>query len=167
MKNIKNLLLGNALANDQLKHEKLSRVWGLPIMASDAVSSVAYAVEEILLALISGGLGLLAVKYVGLISVPIIMLLLMLIFSYAQIINHYPQGGGAYVVSKENFGRKPSLLAASCLIVDYILTVAVSISSSTAAIVSAFPMLAQYKVIISLIYQYVPSYSPKNIFCNL
>ena len=150
MKNLKSMLLGNALPNDQLKGEKLSRIWGLPIMASDAVSSVAYAVEEILLTLVPL-LGLLAVWYVGLISVPIILLLIMLIFSYSQIINHYPQGGGAYVVSKENFGRRPSLLAASCLVVDYILTVAVSISSSTAAIVSAFPVMIQYKVIISLI----------------
>lgn len=150
MRSFKNLLLGNALSNDQLKHEKLSRIWGLPIMASDAVSSVAYAVEEILLALVPL-LGLLAVQYVGMISVPIVLLLIMLIFSYSQIINHYPQGGGAYVVSKENFGRRPSLLAAACLIVDYILTVAVSISSSTAAIVSAFPMLSPYKVVISLI----------------
>ena len=151
MKNLKDILLGRALANDQLKGEKLSRTWGLPIMASDAVSSVAYAVEEILLALVPV-LGILAVQYVALISVPIIVLLLMLIFSYSQIINHYPKGGGAYVVSKENFGRIPSLLAASCLIVDYILTVAVSISSSTAAITSAFPVLASHKSLIAIIF---------------
>ena len=150
MRDIKSIILGKALSNDQLKNEKLSRIWGLPIMASDAVSSVAYAVEEILLTLLPA-LGMLAVQYVGLISIPIILLLIMLIFSYSQIINHYPNGGGAYVVSKENFGRTPSLLAAACLIVDYILTVAVSISSSTAAIVAAFPALLEYKVLISLI----------------
>ena len=150
MKSIKNLLLGKALTNDQLTGEKLSRIWGLPIMASDAVSSVAYAVEEILLALVPA-LGMLAVRYIGLVSIPIILLLIMLIFSYAQIINHYPNGGGAYVVSKENFGRRSSLLAAACLIVDYILTVAVSISSSTAAIIAAFPVLVPYKVLIALI----------------
>lgn len=150
MRSPKNLLLGKALADDQLKHEKLSRIWGLPIMASDAVSSVAYAVEEILLVLVPV-LGLLAMRYVGIISIPIILLLVMLIFSYSQIINHYPNGGGAYVVSKENFGRKPSLLAGSCLVVDYVLTVAVSISSSTEAIVSAFPALLPSKVIIALI----------------
>ena len=150
MRNLKSYLLGNALRNDQLSHEKLSRIWGLPIMASDAVSSVAYAAEEILLALIPA-LGMIAVQYVGLVSIPIILLLVMLVFSYAQIINHYPGGGGAYVVSKENFGRRPSLLAASCLVVDYIMTVAVSISSSTAAIVAAFPVLGPYKIIIALI----------------
>lgn len=147
---LKNLLLGKALRNEQLSHEKLSRTWGLPIMASDAVSSVAYAIEEILMALVPG-IGLLAVYYVGLVSIPIILLLLILIFSYSQIINHYPGGGGSYVVSKENFGRRPAILTASCLVIDYIMTVAVSISSSSAAIVAAFPALDQYKVLISLV----------------
>lgn len=150
LRKIKNILLGKQLKSDQLQAEKLSRFWGLPIMASDAVSSVAYAVEEILMALIPA-LGLGAVAYVGLVSVPIIVLLVILVFSYTQIINHYPNGGGSYVVSKENFGRRPSLLAATCLIVDYIMTVAVSISSSTAAIVAAFPGLAEHKVLISLL----------------
>ncbi len=147
---IKQILLGKELKSEQLQGEKLSRLWGLPIMASDAVSSVAYAVEEILMALVPA-LGMLAVSYVGLVSLPIILLLLILIFSYTQIINHYPNGGGSYVVSKENCGRTPSLLAAACLIVDYILTVAVSISSSTAAIVAAIPALIPYRVPISLV----------------
>ncbi len=150
MKTLKNFFLGRALSNDQLKGEKLSRLWGLPIMASDAVSSVAYAVEEILMALVPI-IGFLAVRYVGLVSLPIIFLLLVLIFSYTQIINHYPNGGGSYVVSKENFGRRPSLLAAACLIIDYIMTVAVSISSSTAAIIAAVPELEDYRIIISIV----------------
>lgn len=149
-RNIKELLLGKALNTDQLNHEKLSKVWGLPIMASDAVSSVAYAVEEILMALVPV-IGLASVHYVGYVSIPIILLLLMLVFSYTQIINHYPNGGGSYIVSLENFGKKPAMLAASCLIIDYIMTVAVSISSSTAAIISAFPGLGDYRVLISLI----------------
>ncbi len=146
---IKSLLLGKPLSNEQLKGEKLSRLWGLPVMASDAVSSVAYAVEEILLAL--APIGLLAVHYVGLVSLPIIILLLILVFSYTQIINHYPNGGGAYGVSMESFGRRPALLAAACLIIDYIMTVTVSISSSTAAIVAAFPALSPHAVVISLV----------------
>ncbi len=113
-------------------------------MASDALSSVAYAVEEILMALVPA-LGLAATHYVGLVSVPILALLLVLVVSYTQIINYYPNGGGAYVVSRENFGRGASLLAAACLIVDYIMTVAVSISSSTAAIVAAFPSLSAWR----------------------
>lgn len=150
MINFKKILLGDALKDDQLQNQKLSKLWGLPIMASDAVSSVAYAVEEILMALIPA-LGLMAVNYVGFVSIPIILLLTILIFSYSQIISNYPNGGGAYVVSKENFGRKASLLAATCLIVDYIMTVAVSISSSTAAILSVYPELEPYRVIISLV----------------
>jgi amino acid transporter len=119
-------------------------------MASDAVSSVAYAVEEILYALVPL-LGILSVGYVGLVSIPIILLLVILVFSYSQIITKYPKGGGAYDVSKDVFGKKTSLAAASCLIVDYILTAAVSVSSSTAAIVAAFPELVSYKVIISIV----------------
>lgn len=147
---IKKIILGKALDSEQISHEKLSTFWGLPIMASDAVSSVAYAVEEILMALILP-LGLLSVHYVGIISLPIIALLVILVFSYTQIINHYPNGGGAYVVSKENIGRRPALLAAGCLIIDYIMTVAVSISSSTAAITAAFPALQSYEVPVSLL----------------
>ena len=94
MKNFKNFLLGSALSNDQLKGEKLSRTWGLPIMASDAVSSVAYAVEEILITLVPA-LGFLAVKYVGLVSVPIILLLIMLVL-YAYVF---------LCVSFQKFGR--------------------------------------------------------------
>lgn len=149
-KNLKKILLGSALKDDQLKDEKLSRLWGLPIMASDAVSSVAYAVEEILMALVPA-LGIMAVNYVGMVSIPIIILLLILIFSYSQIINHYPNGGGAYVVAKENFGKKESLLAATCLVIDYIMTVAVSVSSSTAAILAVYPVLEPYRIIISLV----------------
>lgn len=150
LKNFKKFLLGSALKDDQLTDEKLSRFWGLPIMASDAVSSVAYAVEEILMALVPA-LGLAAVSYVGSVSIPIILLLLILVFSYSQIISHYPNGGGAYVVSKENFGKKSSLLAATCLVIDYIMTVAVSISSSTAAILAVYPVLEPYKILISLV----------------
>ncbi len=150
MGRIKHALLGQELRSEQLAGERLSRLWGLPIMASDAVSSVAYAVEEILMALVPI-MGLAAVSLVGWVSLPIILLLVLLVFSYTQIINHYPNGGGAYVVSKENFGRRPSLLAATCLIVDYIMTVAVSISSSTAAIVAAVPAFEGYQVPISLI----------------
>jgi len=146
---MKTFLLGRALTDDRLSHEKLSRLWGLPIVASDAVSSVAYAVEEILLAMV-GLLGLLAVRYVGVVSLSIILLLIILIISYSQTITHYPRGGGAYDVSKDNFGRGVSLAAAACLIVGYILTAAVSIASSTAAVVAAFPVLAPYKVLISL-----------------
>lgn len=148
--NIKNLILGEPLTNDAIKHEKLSKLWGLPIMASDAVSSVAYAIEEILLVLVPV-LGLLAFNKVPFIVLGILVLMTILILSYSKIIDHYPSGGGSYAVAKENLGETASLLAASSLIIDYILTVAVSISSSTAALVSAFPLWGNYKILISLL----------------
>lgn len=150
MLNIKNILLGKPLKNNEISNEKLSRLWGLPIMASDAVSSVAYAIEEILLVLIPA-FGFIAFRQVPYITAPILLLLIILVLSYSQIIDHYPNGGGAYAVAKENIGKTASLLSASALIIDYIMTVAVSISSSTAALVSAFPILITHKVLISLI----------------
>ena len=119
-------------------------------MASDAVSSVAYAIEEILLVLVPV-LGMASIGYLNLVAIPIMLLLLILAVSYSQIIDHYPSGGGAYVVSSENLGRTPSLLAASALVVDYVMTVAVSLSSATAAVLSAFPEFAPYRVVIALL----------------
>jgi amino acid transporter len=148
---IKKVLLGRPLKNSEISTQKMSRFWGLPIMASDAVSSVAYAGEEILLVLVPA-LGLAASRVAPLVTLPIILLLLTLIMSYSQIIDHYPNGGGAYNVSKENLGRYPSLLAASSLIIDYIMTVAVSISSSVAAITSAFPAIYEFKVPLALLF---------------
>ncbi|WP_250228524.1 APC family permease [Anaeropeptidivorans aminofermentans] len=143
------LLLGRALVNAEIAGEKLNLPWGLPIMASDAVSSVAYALEEILLVLVPV-LGLGAIGYLDVVALPIIILLLILAFSYSQIIDHYPNGGGSYVVSSENLGKGASLFAASALIVDYIMTVAVSLSSATAAFLAAFPSLWEYRVIIAI-----------------
>jgi amino acid transporter len=144
-------MLGKPLKNNQLAGEKLSRLWGLPIMASDAVSSVAYAVEEILYVLVPV-VGFGAFVFVPAVALPILLLLLILAISYSQIIDHYPNGGGAYIVAKENLGKWPALLAAASLVVDYIMTVAVSISSSSMAIVSAFPQLGNYKIEISILF---------------
>ncbi len=148
--NIKNILLGKPLKNSEIAHEKLSRVWGLPIMASDAVSSVAYAIEEILLILIPA-MGILAFHTLPFIVLPILLLLIILVISYSQIIDHYPNGGGSYAVAQENIGHTAAMLSAAALTIDYILTVAVSISSSTAALTSAFPVLHTYKIEISLL----------------
>ena len=147
---IKNLLLGKPLKSNELGKEKLNRIWGVPIMASDAVSSVAYAIEEILMVLVPV-LGMVSINYLGIVTMPIIFLLLVLAFSYSQIIDHYPNGGGAYIVSSENIGKKTSLVAASALIIDYIMTVAVSLSSATSAFLAAFPQIAEYRVIIALL----------------
>ena len=151
MINVKNVFLGKPLKNSEIKAQKLSRFWGLPIMASDAVSSVAYAGEEILIVLLPV-IGFSSFKIAPLVTLPILLLLLILIVSYSQIIDHYPNGGGAYNVSKENLGKYPSLLAAASLVVDYIMTVAVSISSATAAITSAFPPLLRYSVPVALFF---------------
>lgn len=118
-------------------------------MASDAISSVAYAVEEILWILVIA-VGLLAYNYLFITSIAIIVLLLILVFSYHQTIDSYPNGGGSYTVARENLGENSGLLAGASLIIDYILTVAVSTSSGTAAITSAIPALLPYKVVLSI-----------------
>jgi len=148
---VRDILIGKPLKNSEIKSEKLSKAWGLPVMASDSVSSVAYAGEEILLVLVPA-LGLSAFKIAPLVTIPIILLLLILIMSYSQVIDNYPDGGGAYRVTKANLGKYPSLVAAASLVVDYIMTVAVSISSASAAITSAFPALRDFKTLLALIF---------------
>lgn len=148
---LKNIFLGKALQSSDLEGEKLNRIWGVPIMASDAVSSVAYAIEEMLLVLVPV-IGFAAVHYLDFIAFPIILLFVVLAVSYSQIIDSYPNGGGAYVVSLENIGRPAALVAASALIVGYVLTVAVSLSAATAAFLAAFPELSQYRIPIALFF---------------
>ncbi|MDS0526112.1 APC family permease [Clostridium sp. SHJSY1] len=144
------ILIGEPLSNEQGAQEKYNVPFGLAIMASDAVSSVAYAAEEILFVLVPV-LGSMAFNWLSLISLMIIGLLIILTVSYIQIIRAYPHGGGAYIVAKENLGVKPGLVAGAALLIDYILTVAVSASASVAAIVSAFPQLDKYKVLIVIL----------------
>lgn len=146
---IRNLLIGQALKTEELKSEKFNVFWGLPILASDAISSVAYAGEEILYVLIPL-LGILSYKYMLFAVGLIVLLLCILVFSYRQTIQNYPDGGGSYIVAKDNLGVAPGLIAAASLSIDYVLTVAVSTSAGTAAIVSAVPELLNYKVIITI-----------------
>mgnify|MGYP000993583855 CR=1 FL=1 len=150
-KKIRDILLGKALKSNDLESEKMGCFWGVPIMASDAVSSVAYAIEEMLMVLVPV-LGLAAVGYLGYVSAPIILLFMVLAFSYSQIIENYPNGGGAYIVSAENIGKGAAMVAASALIVDYVMTVAVSLSAATAALISAFPDMENYRLLIALIF---------------
>ncbi|MTK11767.1 MAG: APC family permease [Clostridiaceae bacterium] len=145
VKKFLDVLIGEPLANEQQAHEKYNVPFGLAIMASDAISSVAYAAEEILYVLIAV-IGLMSYVWLGWVSLMIIGLLMILTVSYIQIIRAYPQGGGAYVVAKENLGVKAGLIAGASLLIDYILTVAVSASSGVAAIVSAFPSLGRHTV---------------------
>lgn len=141
------ILIGEPLANEQGVHEKYNIPFGLAIMASDAISSVAYAAEEILFVLVPA-IGTLAFSWLTWTSLMIIGLLIILTISYIQIITAYPRGGGAYIVAKENLGVKTGLIAGAALLIDYVLTVAVSASASVAAIVSAFPQFHQHKVLI-------------------
>lgn len=150
IKEILDVLTGEPLPNEKRSKEKYNVPFGLAVMASDAISSVAYAAEEILYVLI-GIIGLLSYVWLGWISLAIIGLLFILTVSYIQVINAYPQGGGAYIVAKENIGVKYGLVAASALLIDYILTVAVSASAGAAAIISAFPQLGEWKVILVVV----------------
>lgn len=141
---IKRLLIGRPLKSNELGEQKLNKKKALAILSSDALSSVAYGPEQILLVLItiSGA----ALWYSIPIGIGVLVLLTALILSYRQIIFAYPHGGGAYVVSKENLGIYPGLVAGGSLLVDYILTVAVSVSAGTDALTSAFPILHEHKV---------------------
>jgi len=147
---IKRLLIGRPLKNEALNDEKYSELWGLPILASDALSSVAYAGEEILLALIPA-IGLMAYSKYGYITAAIIALVIILALSYRQTIESYPNGGGAFIVAKENIGVLAGVSAGAALSVDYVLTVAVSVSSGVAQITSAFPNLKLYTVPICVV----------------
>ncbi|MCH5138637.1 APC family permease [Clostridiaceae bacterium UIB06] len=144
------LLIGKSLKTDELKDEKLNIFWGLPILSSDAISSVAYAGEEILWVLIPI-LGIMSYKYMFLASLCIVFLMFMVTLSYKQTIDAYPGGGGSYIVAKDNLGTIPGLVAGASLTIGYILTVAVSASAGTAAITSAIPQLLVHKVSITVL----------------
>ncbi|HEV8674530.1 MAG TPA: amino acid permease, partial [Methylomirabilota bacterium] len=124
---LKRVLLGTPIPSTLAKHERLSRVTGLAVFASDALSSVAYATEEILLILILAGTAAFGTSVP--IGLGIAALIAIVISSYRQTILAYPQGGGAYIVTRENLGRYPSLVAGAALLIDYVLTVAVSIAA--------------------------------------
>lgn len=149
-RHIRKLLIGKPLKSEQIHGEKFDVLRGLPILSSDAISSVAYAGEEMLWILVPV-IGITAYKYMFYASVCIIVLLCILVFSYRQTIDNYPNGGGAYIVAKDNLGDMPGLIAGGSLLIDYVLTVAVSASAGTAAITSAVPSLLQHKVSITLL----------------
>ncbi len=146
---VKALFLGRPLASDEEIGERLGKRKALAIFSSDAISSSAYATEEILRVLVLGGAAFLAF---GLeVSIAIAALLAIVAFSYRQVCLAYPTGGGSYSVSKANFGRHASLVAAAALLIDYVMTVAVSTSSAVEQIVAAFPALHPEKVLIGVV----------------
>ena len=145
---VKRLIVGAPIDSQHAQHERLSRVTGLAILSSDALSSVAYATEEILRVLLVGGAAALAlVTPIGLV---IALTLAIVAFSYRQTIHAYPSGGGAYIVAKDNIGRTASLIAAASLLIDYVLTVAVSVAAGVAAVTSAMPQWHLNRVEIGL-----------------
>ncbi len=156
---LKRLLVGRALKTEQAVHERLTKKTALAVFSSDALSSTAYATEEILLVLAvaavatAGG----SFAYVIPISIGIALLLSIVATSYRQTIHAYPSGGGAYIVAKENLGTTPGLVAGASLLVDYVLTVSVSVAAGVAAITSAtqgtdYAWLDQHKVLMCLVF---------------
>ncbi|MBI3596840.1 MAG: APC family permease, partial [Nitrospirae bacterium] len=146
----KRFLVGHPLRSIQANEERVSVLVGLGAFASDAISSVAYATEEMLLVLF--GVGAAALTFGAPITIVIVMLLLIVLTSYYQTVHAYPAGGGAYNVARENLGLHPALIAAAALVVDYVLTVAVSVAAGVAAIVSAFPTLYEHRVVLALVF---------------
>jgi amino acid transporter len=143
----KRFLIGNPIATSEDQHQRLSKKVALPVFASDAISSTAYATEEILIVFLSlAGVGMAAYTKLVPISIMVIVLLAIVATSYRQTIFAYPSGGGSYVVSKENLGEYPGLVAGASLLIDYVLTVCVSVAGGVAAIISAFNGLAPYRV---------------------
>jgi amino acid transporter len=137
----KRLLLGPALTTSQLAYQRVSKRVALAVFSSDPISSTAYATEEMLLVLVGGGLagGVLATGLALPVALAIVALLAVLVVSYRQVVDAYPSAGGAYVVSRDNFGNVTAAVAGAALLIDYVLTVAVSVSSGVAAMASVFP----------------------------
>jgi amino acid transporter len=150
---VKRILVGRPLATTEMEHQRIPKTIGLAVFSSDAISSTAYATEEILFVVAVGGSSLaLGLSKLVPIGIAVAILLAIVVTSYRQTIFAYPSGGGSYVVSRENLGEMPSLIAGASLLVDYILTVAVSISAGVAAIISipAFNDLAEHRVLLGL-----------------
>ena len=146
---IGHFLIGRPLQTADAPHQTIRKRVGLAVFASDALSSTAYATQEILVIL--AGAGALYFGYVFPISLVIVGLLAIVVISYEQVIHAYPDGGGAYIVAYDNLGRFPALVAAASLLIDYILTVSVSVSSGVAQIISAYPELRDQRVLIAVV----------------
>ncbi len=148
-KELKRTLVGLPIASTEADHQRLSKKRALAVFSSDALSSVAYATEAILYILVAAGGSALGLSIP--ISIAIIALLALVVTSYKETIHEYPGGGGAYTVARENLGETAGLLAGAALLVDYVLTVAVSVSAGVEALTSALPLLHENSVLICLI----------------
>ena len=150
LNSLKKLLVGSPLATAQARHERLSKTSALAVFSSDALSSVAYATEEILLILVLAGT--VALHYSIPIGVAIAVLIAVVVSSYRQTILAYPLGGGSYIVTKDNLGTLPGLISGGALLIDYVLTVAVSVAAGVAALTSAVPWLYPYRIVIGVVF---------------
>src|SRR3954468_663714 len=149
---LKRLLVGRPLATSEEQHQRLRKLVALPVFASDAISSPAYATDEVVgVLLVQAGIGAKAFDPLVPIAIIVVILLTIVVLSYRQTIYAYPSGGGSYIVSRENLGVIPSLVAGSSLLVDYILTVAVSIAGGVLAIRTAFGFDSKWTVPICLL----------------
>lgn len=146
---LKSFLIGSPIETIKEKHERLSKKMGLAVFSSDPLSSVAYGTEEILFALVVGGTAFL--NYMVPIAVVIVILVAIVATSYYQTIHAYSSGGGAYIVAKDNLGTYPGLVAGAALLIDYVLTVTVSVAAGIAAVTSAFPGTRDYTVLMCLL----------------
>jgi amino acid transporter len=141
-------LIGRPLSTADAPHQTIGKAIGLAVFASDALSSTAYATQEILIILAAAGTA--AFGFVFPISIAIVILLSIVALSYQQTIHAYPDGGGAYIVARDNLGDLPAQMAGAALLTDYVLTVSVSISSGVAQITSAYPALYAYRVLLAV-----------------
>ena len=158
---IVDLLMGRPLANWEEHGEQVGPSAGIPIFGLDALSSAAYGPEAALTLLIP--LGLLGVHYIVPVVGAIVVLLIIVYFSYCQTIEAYPQGGGSYTVASENLGPHVGLLAASALMIDYVLTAAVGISAGVGALVSALPKLQPHTLALCLLILFLQQYKDLTI----
>ena len=146
---LKRWVVGPPMPLAQARHERLTKRVALAVFSSDALSSVAYATEEILLVLVLAGAA--ATHLTVPIALSITALLVVVTISYQQTIHAYPSGGGSYIVARANLGTGPGLVAAAALLVDYVLTVSVSVAAGVAAITSAIPELATHKIALGVL----------------
>jgi amino acid transporter len=145
---LRRLLIGRPIATDKIEEEKVGPLGGLALFAPDAMSSVAYGPEEVLIVLVAAGAA--GLSYAIPVGIALTMLVAVVATSYRQTVQEYPSGGGAYVVARENLGVLPAQIAGAALLTDYVLTVAVSVASGAAAVTSAFPQLLPYHVEIAV-----------------
>ncbi len=153
---LKRILIGKPISSEEQEHQRLRKSVALPIFASDAISSTAYATDEILVViLLQAGIGAAAFNPLTPIAIVVCFLMFIVVMSYRQTIHAYPSGGGAYVVSRENLGEVPSLVAGASLLVDYILTVSVSVAGGVLAMRTAFGFDHKYTVPVCLLCVFV------------